>query len=91
MPGAKSTLPEHLRASVDEGLISLDEARMMATTPPDVVVRPRGRPSTGVLRTQVRLRPEDIERARALGGGNVSAGIRLALAGAEKPASSKKS
>ena len=41
--------------------------------------KPRGRPSTGVLRTQVRLRPEDIERARALGGGNVSAGIRLAL------------
>lgn len=41
--------------------------------------KPRGRPSTGVLRTQVRLRHEDIERARALGGGNVSAGIRAAL------------
>lgn len=41
--------------------------------------KPRGRPSTGVLRTQVRLHPDDIERAKLLGNGNVSAGIRAAL------------
>ena len=48
--------------------------RTSATT-----VTPRGRPATGVLRTQVRLHPDDIERAKLLGNGNVSAGIRAAL------------
>ena len=39
-----------------------------------------GRPATGVERVQVRLHPSDIELARTLGEGNVSAGIRRALA-----------
>lgn len=53
---------------------------MAPRKPVDAPPRPRGRPSTGALRTQVRLTPADIERARVLGNGNVSAGIRLALA-----------
>ena len=51
----------------------------MASRPPKAAVTARGRPATGVLRTQVRLHPDDIERAKLLGNGNVSAGIRAAL------------
>jgi len=52
---------------------------MAPRKPVEAPPRPRGRPSTGALRTQVRLTPADIERARVLGAGNVSAGIRAAL------------
>lgn len=52
---------------------------MAPRKPVEAPPRPRGRPSTGVLRTQVRLHPDDIERAKLLGNGNVSAGIRAAL------------
>ena len=66
-------LPVYLRDSVNEGLLTLDEAVMIATEEADMVIRPRGRPATGAVRTQVRLLPEDIYRARKLGDGNVSA------------------
>ena len=56
----------------------------MASRPPKAAVTARGRPATGALRTQVRLTPADIERARVLGAGNVSAGIRAALKTAPK-------
>ena len=38
-----------------------------------------GRPSLNVQRYYVTLDPETVERARALGNGNLSAGIRAAL------------
>ena len=74
------------------GLHTPRRVRAMAPRKPvDAPPRPRGRPSTGALRTQVRLTPADIARARLLGAGNVSAGIRLALASVagQNPASSK--
>lgn len=45
----------------------------------DKIKRPVGRPSLGIKRRMVSLDDAALERARKLGGGNLSAGIRKAL------------
>jgi len=42
--------------------------------------RPRGRPALPGRRVVIKLEEEQIKRAEKLGGGNVAAGIRKALA-----------
>jgi hypothetical protein len=59
----------------------------MTDAPQETVKRKPGRPALAegikAIRVQVSLDQPSIDRAKALGGGNVSAGVRIALQPAE--------